>query len=452
MNIARAQVAMRHRWLVLAVLVVVGPLVGAVVALTAPVHYRSTATVLISSNHIGSIDDLGSGNQLAINIAPSFVPVVTSAGVLSPVIAKLHLPSSVDELEPRLRVTLPLNGTTLTISGTATDRVASAVFVNAVADQFVVLEAALSPRLGTAPAFAATKIGPAYPPASDSGLRVAAGLSLGLLAALGLGWIVIAAYDSNPIVETRAGVARVTRARVVGVVPLAAEPARSLHVARARPAALTQAHGVARAALAVAAPQLHSVMVVATRSGDGSTTTAVGLAMSAAAASRRVLLIDANVRHPQLSEVLQLEKSRGLVELLQGKARLATVVQPVGDDGLHVIAIGQLAGRLVLSASAVGRLLTAATADYDLVVIDLAALEDSSDALELAACVDGIVVVVNARTTRQRPLASTLDSLVLAGGAVAGVVLNKVAVADHSPSGRSLVPHRDRSLRQLART
>ena len=73
-------------------------------------------------------------------------------------------------------------------------------------------------------------------------------------------------------------------------------------------------------------------MVVGARSGDGSTTTAVGLAMSAAAASQRVLLLDANVRHPQLAELLKLEKTRGLVEVLQGKARLATVAQPVGDD------------------------------------------------------------------------------------------------------------------------
>ena len=152
-------------------------------------------------------------------------------------------------------MTLPLNGTTLTISGTATSRAGSAAFVNAVADQFTVLVATLSPRLGTAPAFVATKIGPAYPPASDTGLRIAAGLTVGLLAGLGLCWIVIALYDANPLVETRAGVARVTRARVVGVVPFVQVPTRRSHVLQAPPAAVAEAHSLARAAMAVAAPR-----------------------------------------------------------------------------------------------------------------------------------------------------------------------------------------------------
>ena len=97
MDTRRAQVAIRHRWLTIVILAVIGPIAGAAVALAAPVHYRATATVVISSNHIGTIDDLGAGNQLVINIAPSFVQVATSAGVLSPVIAKLHLSSSVDD-------------------------------------------------------------------------------------------------------------------------------------------------------------------------------------------------------------------------------------------------------------------------------------------------------------------------------------------------------------------
>ena len=105
-----------------------------------------------------------------------------------------------------------------------------------------------------------------------------------------------------------------------------------------------------------------------------------------------------------------------------------------------------------LSTTTIDRLLTDTRADYDLVVIDVAALDDSSDALELAACVDGIVVVVDARTTRQRLFASALNALVLAGGSIAGVVLNNVAAGDRPVSGRSLVPHRDRSLRELART
>ncbi len=105
--------AVAHRWIVIALLLVVGPLLGVVVALQLPVHYRATAAVLISADHINSIDDLGTGSQLAVNVAPSFAALVTSPAVLSPAITALGLDSSPGQLAPAVRVTVPLFSSTV---------------------------------------------------------------------------------------------------------------------------------------------------------------------------------------------------------------------------------------------------------------------------------------------------------------------------------------------------
>jgi Mrp family chromosome partitioning ATPase len=91
------------------------------------------------------------------------------------------------------------------------------------------------------------------------------------------------------------------------------------------------------------------------------------------------------------------------------------------------------------------RFLATARDRYDLVVIDVPAMTTSADSLGLAATVDGIVVVVDARSTRQRTLSAAISQLTLAGGSVVGVVLNRT-------SAPMQLPHlgQDAGLKRLA--
>ena len=420
--------AVAHRWVVLALLLVLGPVVGAVVALELPVHYRATTAVLISGDHIGSIDDLGTGSQLAVNVAPSFAALVTSPAVLSPAITTLGLNSSPDQLAPDIRVTVALASSTVTISVTSTGRAGAAALANAVADQFALLVPKLSPTIETAPAFKATKIEAAYPPASDTGLRVGGGIGIGLFAALALCWAVVAAYASNPVVDRREVAARVTVVPVLGTLPAAGRRATTGY--RADGGSESERDRSVLTTLAAVAPSVRCLMVASVRAGDGGTRTAVNMAVSGAQ-SRNVLLVHTDLREPTVDRVLELDESAGLQGILAGTSTFADVVQSVGNHGLHVITAGvsssRGAGNPLLASAAMSRFLATARGRYDLVVIDTSAMSTSSDSLSLAAHVDGIVVVVDARRTRQRTLMTTVRRLTLAGGSVVGIVLNRTS-------------------------
>jgi succinoglycan biosynthesis transport protein ExoP len=437
--------AVAHRWIVLALLVVLGPLVGAVVALQLPVHYRATAAVLISGDHIGSIDDLGTGSQLAVNVAPSFAALVTSPAVLSPAIAALGLNTSPGQLAPAVRVTVPLFSSTATISVTATGRAAAAALANAVADQFALLVPKLSPTVESFPAFKATKIEAAYQPASDTGLRVFAGLGVGLIAALALCWAVVAAYAVNPVIDRREVAARVTAVPVVGTLPAAGRKATTGRRAVAGDSGSERDRSVLTT-LAAVAPAVQCLMVASSRAGDGRTRTAVNMAVSGAQSSRSVLLVDADLREPGVARVLDLDESAGLQGILAGTASFSDVVQSVGSHGLHVITAGRGVGNPLLASAAISRFLATARERYDLIVIDTPSMSTSSDSLGLATHVDGIVVVVDARRTRQRVLTTMLRQLTLAGGSVAGIVLNRTS----SPLQLPHLPGYDADLIRLA--
>jgi polysaccharide biosynthesis transport protein len=168
-------------------------------------------------------------------------------------------------------------------------------------------------------------------------------------------------------------------------------------------------------------------MVASSHAGDGRTRTAVNIAVSAARSSRNVLLVDADLREPGVAGVLGLDESAGLQGILAGTTSFADAVQSVGSHGLDVITAGTAgfsAGNPLLASSAMSRFFATAREHYDLIVVDTPAMSTSSDALGLAAHVDGIVVVVDARRTRQRMLTATMSRLTLAGGSVVGVVLN----------------------------
>ena len=441
--------AVTHRWIVIALLLVLGPLIGTVVALQLPVHYRATAAVLISGNHIGSIDDLGTASQLAVNVAPSFAALVTSPAVLSPAITELGLHSSPAQLASSVRVTVPLFSSTATISVTATGRAAAAALANAVADQFALLVPKLSPTIENLPAFKATKIEPAYPPASDTGLRAAAGLAIGLMAALAICWAVVAVYATNPVVDRREVAARTTTVPV-----LATLLAASSRATAGSPAAVGETESERERSvlttLAAVAPAVQCLMVASSRAGDGRTRIAVNMAVSGAQSSRSVLLVDADLQEPSVAHLLDLDESAGLQGILAGTASFADVLQPVGSHGLHVITAGvstsRGAGNPLLASAAMSRFLATARGRYDLVVIDTSAMSTSSDSLGLAAHVDGIVVVVDARRTRQRMLTTMLRRLTLAGGSVVGVVLNWTSPPLQLPH----LPGHDADLKRLA--
>lgn len=417
--------AVAHRWIAIALLVVLGPLIGAVVVLQLPVHYRATAAVLISSDHIGSIDDLGTGSQLAVNVAPSFAALVTSPAVLTPAITVLKLDSSPGQLAPSVRALVPLLSSTVTISVTATGRAASAALANAVADQFALLVPKLSPTIENSPAFKATKIEPAYPPASDTGLRAAAGLAIGLMAALAICWAVVATYAKDPVVDRREVAARATTVPVLGTLLAAGGKAAAAEPESERDRSVLTT-------LAAVAPAVQCLMVASSRAGDGRTRTAVNMAVSGAQSSRTVLLVDADLQEPSVARLLDLDESAGLQGILAGTSSFADVVQPVGSHGLHVITAGVAPaghgrGNVLLASAAMSRFLATARERYDLIVLDTPPMATSSDALALARHVDGIIIVVDARRVRQRVLTTMVNQLALAGGSVVGVVLNRAS-------------------------
>ena len=77
------------------------------------------------------------------------------------------------------------------------------------------------------------------------------------------------------------------------------------------------------------------IHVTSARPGEGKTTIAVSLAISAALSGLKVVLVDADLRHPSASRFFKLEQEKGLVDLLTNIAGNERVDVPQGGVDGH---------------------------------------------------------------------------------------------------------------------
>ena len=175
--------------------------------------------------------------------------------------------------------------------------------------------------------------------------------------------------------------------------------------------------------------EVGSVVVTSATNSEGKTTSAWGLAAAAAATGSRVLLIEADMRRPTIAERYGLEGEEGLIDVLEGQLELREAVQEVevasGRD-LHVVVAGPSSVNPADLAQSprVRELMRAATAAYELVVIDTPPLSVVSDAIPFAKLADGVIVVSqNARVTPKQ-IARLRDQLRSLDTRLIGIVAN----------------------------
>lgn len=163
------------------------------------------------------------------------------------------------------------------------------------------------------------------------------------------------------------------------------------------------------------------VAVTSASRGEGRTTTAANLALTAAGEGRSVILVEADLRRPMLASLLGLAPRAGLGEVLEGTAELAQAVVRLG--GLSVLCAGQARGATSLHGARAPAVMDALRAGWDHVFLDAPPALAFADGDRIVAEADAAVLVVRARVTPRQVVALALEAL---GERAVGIVLNDV--------------------------
>lgn len=172
----------------------------------------------------------------------------------------------------------------------------------------------------------------------------------------------------------------------------------------------------------------HVIAITSPGAGDGKTLTAINLAGALVHESdARVLLVDADLRRPAITERLRLNpQARGLSDFVRSdRYSLDDVTQRLPQYGMAVVSVGSTGSSVhhILRSPRLKLLLDQARQRYDFVLLDTPPLLPVFDSAVLSSAADGLIVVVAANHTPRKLLGEALN--LLEPSKLLGIVFNR---------------------------
>jgi capsular exopolysaccharide synthesis family protein len=143
-----------------------------------------------------------------------------------------------------------------------------------------------------------------------------------------------------------------------------------------------------------------------------------------------VCIVDANLRSPALPELYGVSNHYGLTDALSRKGPIRDFTKVVRSDNLWLLSCGSLApdtadSPTMLNSETMKTRITELRKEFDYVLIDSAPLNTYADGVVLGQLADGLVLVLEANSTRREAAVKVAENLRAAQVRILGAVLNK---------------------------
>jgi polysaccharide biosynthesis transport protein len=170
------------------------------------------------------------------------------------------------------------------------------------------------------------------------------------------------------------------------------------------------------------------VLVTSSQPLEGKTTTACNIAIALALGGERVLLIDADLRRPNVGKTLGIEPGMGLSNLLAAQTSPHEVVRQTSTHNLSVMTAGPVPPNPseLLASDRMKALLDPENGWFDWIVVDAPPVLAVTDAVLMAPMATGVAFVVRSEMTPQRHVQRALETVMTGQPRLLGLVLNGV--------------------------
>ncbi len=170
------------------------------------------------------------------------------------------------------------------------------------------------------------------------------------------------------------------------------------------------------------------IVVTSARAGEGKTTTASNIAVAFMQTRHKTLLIDADMRKPNVHQKFNLSRLKGLSTLLNNASTLDETIQHTDEPLLDIITAGPTSrdSTELLSSKTLKDTFDELRAIYDIIIVDTPPVCSLTDATLISLISDGVVLVVGEGAISMRDIKASKEHIEKVGSSILGVVYNKI--------------------------
>ncbi|OZC50989.1 protein tyrosine kinase [Rhodococcus sp. WWJCD1] len=430
--------ALKARWLIIVATTIVGTTAAVLFSLLSTPAYQATTRFFVSTTAI-TASDVYQSNLASQQRVVSYAELLTGRTLAQRVVDQLSLPIGADALSAQIEATSTPNSVLLDASVLDTSPLRARDIANALGEQFPALVSELETPAdgGTASASVAVAEAAETPtaPVTPKKLRnVILGMTIGLLVGIA-GALVRDRLDNT--VKKVGELQELTDSVLVGTIPYAKKVRDTAAIDFGRSTApVAEAYRELRMNLKFLAvdnpPRL--LLITSSIAGEGKSVTAVNLALSLAEVGNRVVLVDADLRRPRISEYLDIVGSVGVSSVLAHEATVDEVIQTTTFNNLWALGAGPAPPNPseLLGSAAAQSLLHELRRAFDYVVVDSPPVLPVTDAATLATQCDGTILVTRYGFTRRDEVSRAAANLETIGAPLLGVVMSVVPTSKKS--------------------
>ncbi|GHO91677.1 capsular exopolysaccharide biosynthesis protein [Reticulibacter mediterranei] len=409
----------RWLWLLVLGIVVCGSSTYVATKLMRPTYQAATYLILT----VGTSQSAYDNATAALELQSTYSQLITKPEVLEPVASKYHF--TLEQLTAMVAVKPQSNSQIIEVNVTHSDPQLAMQIANDIAQsltQFSITRLNGIVQINILPAIVPTI--PIRPkPLIDSLLGALVGLGLTLALIIVFEWL-------DDRINTPEDVQRLLGVETLAIIPALSSDQQTKDVEETP--ALAEGCRILSATVSAQHRQhpCKLIMVTSALAKEGKSTMAANLASFLAQSGKRVLLVDADLRHPALDRHFQVDNRKGFANIFfETWTQVELDGQATEIASLRVLPAGMLPANPaeLLQSPLAQRLLQhfRDISDFDHIIFDTPPILPVADAQILASYIDATILVGDISKTPRKLFAQAIHILRKRGTNVVGMVLNK---------------------------
>jgi tyrosine-protein kinase len=426
----------RSLWLLIAAPLVAALVAGAVSYRMAPV-YEAHVALLVRPSQVLPVDT-GVAAVTSDQISRTYAQLMVQRPLLEQVVNDLNISESPESLQHQITITPQPNTTIIDVAASSTNPALARDLANTLVNDFISQiktiqqqeQSQQNPRAEDNLVVVSPAITPTKPVSPDIPRNILLAAAAGLLLAIAV--VVLREYLDQTV---KSDDDLITRAQVVPIGHVgyfeAPRQKRGELVVLDPKSPVAEAYRAIRTNLLFSTldREVKTIVVTSAAPGEGKSRTAANMALALAQAGYRTVLVDADFRRPSQHKIFGRVRNIGLSNLMIQDIPEQELIHAFEDvPNLHFITSGPTPPNPseLLGSGRMRSVIASLRERYHYVVIDTPPVNAVTDAIVLAAAVDGVVLVAESNRTTYPSLVHAREAVERVGGQILGVVVNKL--------------------------